>query len=502
MASSRVSMRPFTAGVIAALVLMPHSISAAPPTVELSHALEAAIKSNPLLLGARLDVTAAEAAIQAAQGVEDWVVDAAIAWSSFRTASVSTNILGTSGSDTFEASMGAGRTLRTGGTLSLTARAALRRQSFNVDIPGQDDTSRQYTDSVTVAFTQPLLRGRGTAMTYAQKRSARAQRSATQLERTAAAQLVVRDVLIAYWDLAFAHQDRAIRQGSLRLAKQRLEVTQARISAGTVAQTQALAVEQAIATRQQEVIASELNIAERSLELRRLTGMTIGPGRIQLHINAAPTVGSRSFSLDSLLAEALANSPQIAALRKREQGATIEAEVTQNGLLPQLDFAVSAGPTGVGTTAGRALKETASFGGFSVGASLTYRGVVGNHAARGDNQRARAAITRAKLTLADAQAQTAQALVRVIKIAETSRARWHLSKRIIKLAERNIAAEQGRFELGRSTNFDVLQRQEELKQAQLRQVQAAVDFLRAEAAIDAIIGVVLDKYGVVLPRDS
>jgi outer membrane protein TolC len=71
-----------------------------------------------------------------------------------------------------------------------------------------------------------------------------------------------------------------------------------------------------------------------------------------------------------------------------------------------------------------------------------------------------------------------------------------LSQQAVDLSEKNIEAERRRFELGRSTNFDVLQRQEEQKQARLRFARAAVDYLLATVAIDALRGRLLKGYGV------
>jgi outer membrane protein TolC len=66
------------------------------------------------------------------------------------------------------------------------------------------------------------------------------------------------------------------------------------------------------------------------------------------------------------------------------------------------------------------------------------------------------------------------------------------------LSEKNIEAERRRFESGKSTNFDVLQRQDEQKQARLRLARAASDYLRATIQIYALSGELLDRYGVTL----
>ena len=60
----------------------------------------------------------------------------------------------------------------------------------------------------------------------------------------------------------------------------------------------------------------------------------------------------------------------------------------------------------------------------------------------------------------------------------------------------DLAAERARFEVGRSTNFDVLRRQEEVAQVQLGQARARVDEVKATAALAALSGRILDLFGV------
>ena len=73
-----------------------------------------------------------------------------------------------------------------------------------------------------------------------------------------------------------------------------------------------------------------------------------------------------------------------------------------------------------------------------------------------------------------------------------------LSRETVKFAERNLEAEEARFSVGRSTNNDVILRQQELKVAQIQVVRAGVDLLLAEIALGAMTGDLLERYGVEL----
>jgi outer membrane protein TolC len=295
---------------------------------------------------------------------------------------------------------------------------------------------------------------------------------------------------------------REISESSLALARERLRITRAGIEAGSVAPTEALAVEQVIATRQQEVLASDLQVAERSLELRRMAGLEIDADHIELAAAAPLSVVPVELALRDVLARAMASSPEIAVLTPQRQGAEIEVEVTENGLLPLLDFTVRAGPNGAGDSLGTALDRTLAFDSYEVSAGLRFEYALGNRAARGAHRRARSELQRIKVNLADVQKQVASAAVRAVQAATAASERMLISQRTIELSAKNIEAEKARFELGRATNFDVLQRQEEYKQAQLNHASSVVDYLRAVAVIDSLTGNLLPRYGIRLDLAS
>ena len=65
-----------------------------------------------------------------------------------------------------------------------------------------------------------------------------------------------------------------------------------------------------------------------------------------------------------------------------------------------------------------------------------------------------------------------------------------------------LAAEQARFDVGRSTNYDVLFRIDELLTAQTTLLRAGLDYLRAKAELQALTGEILPAYGLDLPSGA
>ena len=88
--------------------------------------------------------------------------------------------------------------------------------------------------------------------------------------------------------------------------------------------------------------------------------------------------------------------------------------------------------------------------------------------------------------------------MRVSTQIRTASTRVDLARKTVGFAQQNLEAERARFSVGRSTNNDVLLRQQELKNAEISVVRANVDLLNSDVALSAITAEILDRYGVVL----
>ena len=465
--------------------------SSSPATMTLGQVLEVTIRQKPSLELAAIDVAIADAAVLAAAGIDDFTLTGSLQVTRLRT-DFTNPVTGDAEGvtlDSVNARTGISRSLPTGGAVSVSASSSFDENPFNLN-------SGSWTSSIVASITQPLLRGRGSRVARAQRRQAEISRSAAELDLRAQATSALREVILAYWELAYAQRDLEIRRGSLELAKEQLRITRASIDAGATAPTEALAVEQIIATREEEIVAAELSLLQRALTLRRAAGLEIGPNNLALATSAPFEVTPAAMDLDGLLAEAYANSPELASLAKLEDNAAISVAFTDNGTLPRLDASISGGPNGSATSFGSSFSDMVQLEGWSVTGGLTFEHNLGNRGARGSESDARARLTRAKITTADARQLIASSLASAVAQSRAAGKRLELSQRAIELAEKNVKAEQTRFDLGRATNFDIAQRQEELKLAQLRYARAIVDYLSAVAQVDAIVGRIPEKYGV------
>lgn len=467
-------------------------LAGTPASVSLPELLQLAVRQSPALLSAQIDIAIAEARIEQARAIDDYQVSANLTASS----STSTFFVGGSRLVTTRTGVTAegniSRLLSRGGSVTLHAETGFGRSTDEMG------SANEWTDTITANWTQPILRGYGKDTILADQARARIARDAAALARSSAAIAVVRDVIQAYWDLVSAQQDLAISRSSLDLAKERLRITQAAIKGGGTAKAEALPVEQAIATREEDVLGAELVVINRSIALRRLVGMEIGPGDLVLQTEMDLGVPEQDWDLAALIDDAYRTSPELAQLEREGAAADIEVEVTENGLLPALDFSLTLGPSGTDDTAGDAAVNMVTFDDFTAVAQLSYQQSIGNHAARGQRAAARSERLRVRIDDADARAQIAEALAEAVLLAQSAEKRVVLATKAIDITQQNIVAEQSRYQLGKATLFDVLLRQDELKQAELRKAHAIVDWHKASTVISSISGALLTRYGITL----
>ncbi|MCE9575825.1 MAG: TolC family protein [Deltaproteobacteria bacterium] len=466
--------------------------------VDLPALLQIAVRQSPTLATASIDIEIAAAQVDATLGLDDWTVGAGLDVSATADRSAVMNGGGRNIAATLSGDLS--RLLPSGGTVALHASSGLvNRKSQFTESGLQDPTV--WTDTISGSFSQPLMRGRGRAIARAQVALAHLAEDAAALTRRGRALTVVENVVTTYWDLVSANRVLAIAKGSLALAQERFRVTQLGVRGGKIADAELVAVEEAIATRQEDVLNAELAIVQQSVTLRRTIGMEIEPGKLALDPGADLTTSTRNWNLADLREQAMRTSPDLATLATQDRSASLDLEVTENGLLPQLDLALSLGPTGSDITFGGAAKDLVTLGGVSAGASLTYTQSLGKHAVLGQARESRARREKLRLTAVDVRAQIDQALAQAVAQAMSAEQRIALATRAIALAEKSIGIEQSRFELGKSTNFDVLLRQDELRQAQLRLARAQVDWHKAQTVIATVTGSLLDDYGIELaPR--
>lgn len=505
--------------------------------------LDAVVQQNPDLSRSAADVATAEADVLSAMGVDDWMLAVTGSWVSNRSEYVEGQPFQTTASDSLSASAELSRELPTGGRLTLdldgsysdTTIAVLTENPDTMMLETYELEAGSLSGSLIASINQPLLGGRGKRVARAEQRRTRVARDAATLQREIAALDTIREVVRMYWELAYASRAVDIQRGSLELAREQLRITEAAVRVRVSSPSEILAVRHAIAVREQTVMLAEVQVSELSLSLRRLAGLEIGPGEIDIAATDAfvaqpatgpatgpgaqpamgpgaqpamgpgaqpatgqPAPGAPVIDLDAAIERARTSNPRLALARTGTNTADIAEELAEDALRPRLDLNARLGPTGNATDAGETLRQIGTFQAYTAGASLTYTSSLGQRLARGGRDRAREVTQRARIDLAEAERELAVSVVRAVDLVRVARKRIDVSVLAVELAEQNLASERTLFQAGEARNFDILARQDELAQALLSRERAIADYHQAAADLEALTGDLLPHHGVEL----
>lgn len=496
--------------------------------LQLSEVLQISLEENVDLQTKVVAVDVSEANILAAAGAFDVTLTAGLSTSLQSSVPRGSAFIFSTGSRQVSGYLGVSRRLETGGNIALQidVNRNLTDQPisfFNPELGSATLASYQITPRLT--FSHPLLRGMGVKVNRAQLDRARLAKSSAEADILVSAQNMIRDLVAAYWDVLYAQRDLANKRTGVELAKEQLARTEAQVRAGRLAAVEAKAVEQSLAQRETDVILAENQLLAASLNLRTLMGQEFA-GREALGVmpstNPVDAIQPEPIDMDAEIDKAIAANPAVRQLEIALATKRIDELEAANQRLPQLDFTGTftpqgrsvdtspdpqAGTPGESGSWGEAFQNFVTddiatkglFAEYTVSGALDLTWSVQNRVARGNHQRVLAELRQAELNLKSVRQNTSTQVITAINNMRSAQKRIELADLSIELAQQNLDAEQARFDVGRSTNYDVLQRIDELLNAENTKLLAGLDYLKARATLQALTGEILPAYGLDLP---
>ncbi len=407
------------------------------------------------------------------------------------------------------------RLLPTGGTLSLVASGGRLRSddSFSLLAPS-------YSTSLGLELRQPLLRDRAIDPVRARIRVARREheRSLAGLKRTVADTLAAVDA--AYWNLAAAQRALDVRGEAVALAERQLGETRARIQAGTLPDNEEAQPRAELERRKGERLAAqeEATRAENTLKALVLDDGADPLWSSRLVPGDAAETGADAVDVAAALAAAEAR-PEIEEARAALAARMVERRVADDETRPRLDafasyarrglagrlnpnaqavFGVAlAVPPALDGALGRSLGTIGDglYPDVRVGLSLALP--IGNRGAQASAALGAVAERQAQAALARARQAVRVEVLNAAAAAETTAERIGAARAARDAAEVQFRSEHDRFDVGMSTNFLVLTRQNDLSRARLDEIQALADHRKALTELARASGRLLEDRHVV-----
>lgn len=492
--------------------------------LSLNDAIRKTLQNNNDIEVSRDDVRFAEQQLRALQGVYEPTFS--ITPQIIKNVTPQQSVLGGGGSSatttstTYVLSPSLTKSFATGGgtyTLSFSNQHTNTSSTFNTINPF-------FSSNLSLNVTQPLLRNRSID---ANRRSIRVQKK--RLEQTDSdfrqrTIQIISQVQAAYWNLVFALRNQQNQLDSLNVSRQNMQNIEAQISAGVKAPLDRAQVQTDIATRETNlfIATQQVSQAENTLKQLMLRDPTAPEWSAQLTPTDTPAFDLSPVNLTAALDEAHKNRPELRRLTLQKDINSVDLQYYKNQTLPQVDITSTVAATGlagskVPCTPDPATGKTCPFvptnliGGYGQDLSNLFSGKTRNITAGVTisfpihNQTAQANLAGARIQKEQLEAsyrsegQAVEMDVRnAAQAVDTAQKRMVTSRQARVSAEQQLAGEQKLYEVGRSTTFLLLQRQNELTSARTSELQAQTDYNKALADLQRATAATLRVNNVVV----
>ncbi len=378
--------------------------------------------------------------------------------------------------------------------------------------------SPRYEAGLLATLQLPLLRDLFWAEPWTNVKRARIGVTTSDEEFRRSLMDVVQEIEDAYWGLVASSEQLRVAEKSLETARALLDQTRTQYEVGVVSKVEVTEAEAGVAER--EVVRIRAENAYRTAQ-DVLIDRVLGPhltAMSQLEIEPTDdpqTVTIRDVDVEEALGKALERRPELAAARQDIERQEIELGFARNQRLPRLDLVGSYGfqglsgrendvpspfpptPINVGSRFSSADDDFFSDDGAR---QWSARGIfsipLGNVRGRHDVRRRELELRRSRTQLLRLEQTIVLEIRGAARDLRSALEGIEAAERRRVAAAAQLRAERVRLEHGESTPFEVLDREEDLVQAESQKIEAERVYHGSVTAVDRAQGTILSRRNI------
>jgi outer membrane protein TolC len=379
--------------------------------------------------------------------------------------------------------------------------------SFGFTNNRQETTNRNqtinplYNTGVTLAFSQPLLRNLAIDSTR--------QAIATGIINRRLADVTLRGTTVstmagtrnAYWDLVYANQAVEAAQRSLQLAEKLVQDNQARVEIGTMAPIDVVQAQSEVASRQLALVQAEAALRTSELALKRLlvdsTADPLWNARLNPTDRPGADTGER-IDVEAALKRALGERTDIVQAREQLAINDISIRYLKNQKLPDITLNAQYGASGIG---GTQIERSSPINGEILGAvpggyndalselrrwrlpswnvNVTVSYPLGTSASDVAHARAEVQLKQTQAQLRSLELRVATEITNAALTVQSNLQQVQAAAAARELAQKRLEAEQSKFEVGMSTNYNVVLAQRDFADTQDAELRALLNYRKS-----------------------
>jgi outer membrane protein TolC len=390
--------------------------------------------------------------------------------------------------------------------------------NFNVNLDNRrSETSNQtatinpqYTPTWAATYTQPLLRDFRIDSTRQQLLVTRINQDISDIQHQQITLNTVANVRNAYWDYVFSVQSVEVSRQSLALAEELYRNNQTKVEIGTMAPIDVVQAQAQVAAQRQALVTAEgtQRTAEIALKTLIVSGTSDPLWSSTIDPVDRPDFRPEPVDVGAAIQRALAARTDVLQARKTLEGNDVTLRFLQNQRLPQVDLQTRYATTGVGgnrlITSGEGGVNRGEVigidpGGYvdalntlfrnrlptwSVALNMTYN--LGTSAADASVARTRIQQNQIEVQLRQIDLQVTSDVSNAAIQVQNTAERVQAAQAARDLARQQLDAENSKFGVGMSTNFQVVQAQRDLATAQNNELQAVLAYRRAVVEFERV----------------
>jgi len=377
-----------------------------------------------------------------------------------------------------------------------------------------------YNSALSFQFTQPLLKGAGRFANTALIKIAR--RSLDQSRSNFEAQVndAVLQVVTQYWAAVQARGALDVQQKSLKLAEASYDRDKRSLELGALPPLDIYRSQSEVAARKVGVIQAAYALTQAEEDLR----LTIGADRdprfkateFELTEKPEPAGELENADVETALQQALSQRPELDAVKDALANDDTNIHLAHNQLEPNVQLQGFYQSSGLGGNQynlntgqfvapggfGSSMSQLFGFGYPGYGGTLSLTLPVRNRSGQANLGNALVSRTRDLYSGGQVREQITREVRNAVQQLDEARQALVAGTVSFELAQKTLASEQRKFELGAETNYFVLDAQTRLAQAELILLQSQVNYRVAQAAVGHSTGDLLSPYRVQIAERS
>jgi outer membrane protein len=368
--------------------------------------------------------------------------------------------------------------------------------------------------TVTLQFTQPLLRNAGRFANTAPLVIARRALQQSRASFEAQVNDAILQVVTEYWTVVQARGSFDVEQRSLALAESSYQHDKRALELGALPPLDIYRSQSEVAARRLQAIQNEYVLKQAQEAFRFTIGVDQDPAlaALELDLVEKPEPEGEIENVDpvEILRRALIARPEIAAANDALASDETSIRLAHNLLKPDLSLTGFYQTNGIGGNQydlntgnlisqgglGASFSQMFGFGFPGYGGTLTLNLPLRNRAAKANLGSALVARRHDLYTSQVTKEEIVHQVKDSVHLLEEAKLTLAAGKESLELAQKSLAADQRKYELGAETNFFVLDSQTKLAQSELNLLQTQINYQVARATVDRATGSLLEPYHV------